>query len=538
MEEEAQRPTLSHVARRSFQASTQEGRAFLQLRIGMFARLMFILMAGYFSFIVVARTLFGQLDVDHDAIGALAAATALTGLGGLWIYTRGKPRSETMVNWLDISCALDPGALIAVGVFMMRDLPIAVFAGFFGCSMMIFGRALIVPSTARRTLFVSAITMMPLLSVNGYVTYTTPAEQLMLPPGLQAALFVAWATIAVVLTAYGSGVIYGLRQQVHKARQLGQYTLLEKMGEGGMGVVYRARHAMLRRATAIKLLPPAKAGEQQLMRFEREVQHTAELTHPNTVHIYDYGRSPDGVFYYAMELLDGIDLDELVERFGAQPEARVVHLLEQICGSLNEAHQRGLVHRDVKPANIYLCHRGGIPDVIKVLDFGLVKELDREGADVTDVNVVAGTPAFLAPETITAPDKIGPAADLYAVGAVAYYLLTGEHVFSGATVVEVCGHHVHSKPEAPSTRLGAAVDPMLEQLILKCLEKTPASRPASARAMLRQLERIATTHPWSDDDADAWWESVKDEINTRPSGGPSAALASTMQVDLTARAGA
>ncbi len=527
-------PSVSRVARRSFEASTEEGRAFLQSRISTFARVMTLLMAGYFGFVLVARVTLGELRAGHDYVGVALAATALAGLGGMWLYTRKTVRSERMVQWLDLACAVDPSALIAFSVYMLRDLAIAPFAGFVGVSMMIFGRALIVPSTPRRTALASGLATAPLIVVVTLLS-VWHGDMSVLPAPLLVGVIVAWSTIAVILTAYGSGVIYGLREQVREARQLGQYTLIEKIGEGGMGTVYRAQHAMLRRPTAIKLLPPNKSSEQHLQRFEREVQHTAELTHPNTVHIYDYGRSPDGVFYYAMEYLDGIDLDDLVERFGAQPAARVVHILRQLCGSLAEAHDHGLVHRDVKPANIYLCRRGGIPDVVKVLDFGLVKELERDGAALTDMNVVAGTPAFLAPEAITAPEKVGPASDLYAVGAVGYFLLTGAHVFTGATVVEVCSHHVHSQPAPPSARLGRALPSGLERLILDCLAKQPDDRPASARAILDALDELPERDGWRIADAEAWWADAEGNLAS----GPRERLlgvASTMQVDLSERA--
>jgi hypothetical protein len=530
-------PTRTHIARRSFQASTQEGRVFLQARISTFARLMFMVMAGYFVFMLGTRAIFGELVVNDGKIGAVLIVTALSGLGGLWWFTRGKLRSALIVNILDFACAFDPSALIAISVYMMGDLAVAPFGGWVGVSLMIFARALVVPSTAKRTAVVSGLAVTPLLIVNGFLTHALPPEKLMLPPDLQTALFVAWGIIATVITAYGSGVIWGLREQIREARQLGQYTLLAKLGEGGMGVVYRAQHAMLRRPTAIKLLPPEKAGEQQLVRFEREVQHTAELTHPNTVQIFDYGRSPDGVFYYAMEFLDGIDLEELVEKFGAQPPARVIHLVRQLLGSLSEAHATGLVHRDVKPANVYLCHRGGIPDVVKVLDFGLVKELQRDGANLTDVNVIAGTPAYLAPEAITAPDEVGPAADLYAVGAVAYYLLTGENVFDGATIVEVCGHHVHSEPEPPSSRLGEPVDEDLEDIILGCLAKKPEDRPESARALITALDALPDAHGWSDADAEKWWKDVEDQLATKRDDTRKSGVA-TIEVDLSHRIGA
>lgn len=240
-------------------------------------------------------------------------------------------------------------------------------------------------------------------------------------------------------------VVARLQREAQKAaieaKHLGQYRLEERIGAGAMGVVYKGRHAMLRRPTAIKLLDVDKVNDASIARFEREVQITCQLNHPNTVAIYDYGRTPEGVFYYAMEYLDGIDLQVLVDRYGPQPEGRVIHVLKQICGSLYEAHSQGLVHRDIKPANVMLNRRGGEPDVIKVLDFGLVKALDdaRQGRRTEGMS---GTPLYMSPEAIQTPDLVDARSDLYAVGAVGYFLLTGQPVFNAGSLVELCQHHL------------------------------------------------------------------------------------------------
>jgi serine/threonine protein kinase len=223
------------------------------------------------------------------------------------------------------------------------------------------------------------------------------------------------------------------------------------------------------------------------------------------VAVFDYGRTPDGVFYYAMEYLDGVNLDQLVREDGPQPGARVAHVLRQVASALVEAHGIGLVHRDVKPENILLCERGGVPDVAKVVDFGLVKDLERGGAALSRADLVQGTPLYLSPEAITAPDRVDARGDLYALGAVGYYMLTAKHVFSGATLVEVCSHHLHTAPEPPSARLGRPVPPALETILLRCLEKDPACRPASAVLLRDALVAAPGVGEWTEDDARAWW---------------------------------
>ena len=318
------------------------------------------------------------------------------------------------------------------------------------------------------------------------------------------------------MTTLVSHTLYGLREKVRVAMRLGQYTLTEKIGEGGMGVVYKAQHAMLRRPTAVKLLPADKAGERDVARFEREVQLTSALTHPNTIQIYDYGRTPEGTFYYAMEYLDGVTLEALVAEDGPQPPARVIAVLAQVCGSLAEAHAVGLIHRDVKPANVLLCERGRQSDVVKVLDFGLVKVVGDEGAaHLSRAGTLAGTPLYMAPEAITAPDTVDARADLYAVGAVGYYLLTGQHVFDGATLVEICARHLNDTPEPPSKRLGAAVPADLEAVILACLAKSPGDRPADAEELARRLVACADAQGWTEELGHGWWASRGARVRAR-----------------------
>jgi eukaryotic-like serine/threonine-protein kinase len=284
--------------------------------------------------------------------------------------------------------------------------------------------------------------------------------------------------------------------------RFGQYTLHEKIGEGGMGVVFRATHALLHRPAAVKLLAAGHDSPESLERFEREAELTSRLSHPNTVAVYDFGRTESGTPFYAMEYLDGLDLETLVERHGPQDPRRVAHLLAQLAGALAEAHGIGLVHRDVKPANVMLCERGGAHDVVKVLDFGLTKELGATDLDASDGGRVVGTPLYLPPEAVVAPERVDARSDLYAVGAVGYFLLTGAPPFAGATIAEVCAHHLHTEPLAPSRR-GFRVPRALEALILRCLAKSPDDRPESAAALRAELLELGAT--WTDADAQGCW---------------------------------
>lgn len=342
------------------------------------------------------------------------------------------------------------------------------------------------------------------------------------------------ATLALLISMWRADrLAMEARRAAIELKRLGQYTLEEKLGEGGMGVVYRARHAMLQRATAVKFLDATKNDEKSIIRFEREVQLTAQLNHPNTILIYDYGRTPEGVFYYAMELLDGINLEDLVVRHGPQPEGRVIQILKQICGSLAEAHSVGLIHRDVKPANILLNMRGGLFDFVKLLDFGLVKTTDN-AALATQGSGAVGTPLYMSPEACKSPDKLDARSDLYAVGAVGYFLLTGTPLFSGDSVLDILQQQVKTLPELPSQRGGQSVSPEMERLLMSCLAKSPADRPASADEIIRQLDELPTAGSWTDADAREWWRRHEPSLvkTTLLRTSTSAAFAATVVTNL------
>ncbi|MET0283218.1 MAG: CHASE domain-containing protein [Polyangiales bacterium] len=358
----------------------------------------------------------------------------------------------------------------------------------------------------------------------------TASAQLLSPV---IASFGALLSLATMLILGTLDFAKRLRQEVQTAQQIGQYRLYRKLGEGGMGVVYEAEHALLRRPTAVKVISPKAVGHEALERFEREVKATSQLTHPNTIAVYDYGRAPHGGFYYAMEYLPGANTEQIVRVTGPMPESRVVHLLRQICGSLSEAHAAGLVHRDIKPPNLMCCLRGGIHDFVKVLDFGLVKNT-RAGEPVASVaGAIVGTPHYMAPE-IVLNKGASPSTDLYALGAVGYFLLTGSEVFRSDTLLGVIAHHVSDKPQRPSERLGAPLHPGLEALILRCLAKTAVERPASARELDALLGALDIA-PWTQAQATAFWtrerEHIQDAVAAEQGTGATP-LGDTLVVDL------
>lgn len=443
-----------------------------------------------------------------DVILAIVVALSL----GLYAYTRHTQAKPERV--------IDVGLTYEVIICAATAILGHYFYDFYGvtsvgpqltwiCPLLVFFPA-IVPTRPRRTLVAAFLgaSMDPLaMAVSMAVgNFTAPTG------------FVFWMHfpnyICAGLGVLISHIITGLGREVKDARDLGSYRLGELLGRGGMGEVYVAQHRMLVRPAAIKLIRPEKLhwaddakAQMAIERFRREAQAAATLRSPHTIELYDFGATDDGTFYFVMELLDGVDLETFVERFGPMPPARVAHVLQQACESLAEAHARGLVHRDVKPANLHLCRLGLRYDFVKVLDFGLVKaqhpgQLGGRGLD-TAADIIPGTPAFMPPEAALGRPLNGQA-DVYGLGCVGYWLLTGHLVFEAATPYQVLAQHIEQRPAAPSRRSESHIPPALDGLILACLEKSPEERP-DATTLAGRLAAYGADDPWTERQARAWW---------------------------------
>ncbi|HET7039168.1 MAG TPA: serine/threonine-protein kinase [Gemmatimonadales bacterium] len=400
---------------------------------------------------------------------------------------------------------------IAAGTYMsaFRGIPADAFTfdrvglTFVAPWMVLF--SVLVPSRPREALlalFASA-TAVPVAYLVQVPSGLAPA----LPAGTFALIFVFPHLVVVGLSYTASRVVHRLGVEVRRAYELGSYQLVGLLGRGGMGEVWRASHRTLARPAAIKLIRPEALGDDPVVataRFEREAQAIASLQSPNTVALYDFGATPDGTLYYVMELLDGVDLEQLVRDHGPLPLERVIHILRQVCASLAEAHARDIIHRDIKPANIYLCRRALEHDVVKVLDFGLVKRLADAAPDVqlTHPEVVAGTPAYLAPEIVTG-GVVDGRADLYALGCVAFWLLTGRLVFQGRTAAALIVAHAREAPPRPGGLV--EIPEALDRIVLDCLAKDPAARPANAEVLSERLAAVPLARPWTPAAAAAWW---------------------------------
>ncbi len=445
-----------------------------------------------------------------DGIAVLSALVSFA----LFLYTRHSSRSPAFM--LDLGHVFLVFTAIALGITWHwaparpEDMVLARTPTITWIGVMVLVFAAMMPSTRLKTLIsgLIAVSMLPLGMViaksRGAWEYGTVSDLLIMH-------FPDYLLVGVALMI--AQVVHRLGQQVTKARELGSYQLGELLGQGGMGQVYRATHRMLARAAAIKLIRPemildGPEGDMVLKRFRREAEVAANLRSPHTVELYDFGVTEDQTLYFVMELLEGMTLDTLVRQHGPVPANRAIFILRQVCESLEEAHVRGLVHRDIKPANIHIGRVGLRHDFVKVLDFGLVKSVaTRASADTvaTEVGTTPGTPAYMAPE-MALGESIDGRADLYALGCVAYYLLTGQLIFEAASVYHVIARHLNDAPVPPSLRTGTFIPPGLEQLVLACVAKRPEERPQSAAELARALAAVEVD-AWTEEHAARWWSA-------------------------------
>ena len=458
----------------------------------------------------VAMRAMGVTEAGVQMSDVVAIVSVVVSLALYW-YSRKDLREPQFI--LDLGLVYMVYTAAALGLMMhwgpVTDRHAEIFPMITWIGVVVLMFAAIVPNSPGKTLIAAliAVTMNPLGMLVGAARGINfgPLSNLMLMHYPDYLL----VGVAVVI----SHVVTKLGQKVDKAREMGSYQLIALIGRGGMGEVWRARHRMLTRDAAIKLINPdmlGRAGTVIQRRFEQEAKATALLRSPHTIGLYDFGVSENGIFYYVMELLDGIDLETLVQRFGPQPAARVVYILRQVCRSLDDAHNHGLIHRDIKPTNIFLCRMGNEYDYAKVLDFGLVKVLESNEPQMTGTHATTGTPSYMAPELAMGSSNIDGRTDLYGLGCVAYWLLTGRMVFeeNGSTAMMLA--HLQKVPVPPSQRTELAVPESLDRAILMCLEKTPEARPASAEVFARMLDNSTSNESWTSEDAQRWW------LNHRP----------------------
>jgi serine/threonine-protein kinase len=453
---------------------------------------------------------------EGSAGGMQAANTAVVAgsLLGVTICALAWTRRVPQRMMLDLGIFFEVAASFCLAVIEFRirthlDEPIV---GVSGMALWITFFVLVVPTTAGKAALgaLGSALMGPLalLVYSAVETVPLPSFGRMLSIFLPDLLAAAWSLLM-------SRYIYGMGREISKARRMGYYELTERVGRGGMGEVWRAKHRMLARPAAIKLISPealGKGGELTstlIQRFEREAQTTATLQSQHTVQVYDFGVTEDGALYYVMEYLEGLDLQTLIDHYGPISPERAVHFLLQILESLDEAHRAGLVHRDIKPANIIAGKYGVYYDFIKVLDFGLARCIENNGTPGTRLPMVAGTPAYMSPEAALNPKDADYRADLYAVGAVGYWMLTGRLVFEGLSDYQTLVEHVSKVPVPPSQRSETPIPPDLEQLIMACLEKDPNRRPQTARELTARLKAVPLDAEWTPERAEHWWQAYR-----------------------------
>jgi serine/threonine-protein kinase len=407
--------------------------------------------------------------------------------------------------------ALDVGMCALLGVFLslmgaaLGGLTSKVFAG---VMMIVVGRASLVPSPWSRTAVAAGACALSWPMVLGAAAFIAPevraqwASARMVGEFLYGAFFIVGA---LVMSTVGSHLLWNARRQMAEARRLGNYRLKMRIGSGGNGDVWVARQEALGRDVALKVLKDrGDMNEEKIRRFEREARSAASLTHPNTIRIFEFGASEEGVLFIAMELLDGLDVDALVTVAGPLPPGRAVKLLRQACASLAEAHVAGIVHRDIKPGNFFVTHVGDEYDFLKLLDFGVARVVEGDLPSLTETGILFGTPAYMSPE-VCAGEKATTRSDIYSLGAVLYFMLTGTPLFPDRTFAETVMCHISKTPQPPSVRLGKPIPERLETAVMRCLEKKRESRFRSVKELDDALAQIEDLGEWTREDARVWW---------------------------------
>ena len=501
---------MSRILDRGLDSSS--GIGFVRERLALLGKTLFLVSFGFYLFLLASLTLIGGAPFAAVVRGpvALGHLCASLTMAVLWLVASRVAPSLRSLGTLDAAGFIVAGGFLS---FMTVEDDSQILQVLLALTVTVMVRAILMPSRPGRTLLISALVFLPTVVV--CIAGHRPVAFLPgFSPGYQKLHMslntVLWSVLGTMLATIVSRVLYGLRRQVAEASELGQYLLEEKIGGGGMGEVWRARHRLLIRPAAIKLIRRALGSasedpELQVRRFEREARATAALTSPHTVQLYDFGVAEDGRLYYVMELLDGLDLETLVREHGPLPAERVVHLLRQACAALQDAHRNGLVHRDIKPANLVVSRAGTTFDFLKVLDFGLVRLDGKNPLDQGDEDTWSGTPGYMAPEVVLGAGDTDHRVDLYALGCVGYWLVTGRLVFEGENAVQMMLQHAQAEPRRPSTRVDRPIPAGLEDLIMQCLEKDPARRPGSAQAVSDRLDALDLVPAWSAERAEQWW---------------------------------
>ena len=495
---------------------TSNGLEFVQRRLALFARSITLINLGFLAAAVIVGLLVGgRVVFGRPQIAQLVGFAVLV---PVWLLGRRTVLSQATLGAVDAAALV--GACTAWAFFIEPPMAESIHGAVVSVSITVLVRAIMVPTQPGRTLRQSALAVLPVTAMMWLSRDAFVVPDIAAAAGSAVTVTVFFQTVlltAVVwMATVTSATLYQLRRSVREANELGQYALEEKLGQGGMGEVWRGRHRLLIRPAAIKLIrPDLLTGAQVdpgsvLRRFEREARATAALRSPHTVELYDFGQAEDGTLFYVMELLSGIDLEHLVSRFGPVPAERAVHLLKQVCHALEEAHQNGLTHRDIKPANIVVSQTGSELDFVKVLDFGLVGLRSGQSGDrgrLTAEPGVGVTPAYVAPEVARGDASYDHRVDIYAVGCVAYWLVTGKLVFESNTTMGLLFHHASTPAKRPTSRTELPIPPDFEDLVMECLEKEASRRPATAAELARRLSACTVGDEWTRDRAEEWWRT-------------------------------